>query len=92
MMIEELAKGFQITVEGFVYDSEISFTVIADTNNFSGSQKIDNFSVPSKLDHKIQEKIKATAKKDIKAVGLNNSFFNCEYWIGDDITLIEING
>jgi len=92
MMIEGLTNEFQMTVEGFVYDNQVYFTVITDTNNFSDSKKIDNFSMPSKLNEKIQEKIKETAKKDIKAIRLNNSFFNCEYWVGNDIKLIEING
>ncbi len=92
MMVEELTQGFQINIEGFVYNSEVYFTVITDTNHFSDSKKIDNFSMPSKLDEKIQEKIKETAKKDIKAIRLNNSFFNCEYWIVNKIKLIEING
>jgi len=92
MMIEKLTTGFQITVEGFVYNNKPYFTVITDTNNFSRSQKIDNFSMPSRLTKKIQEQIKQTAQKDIKAIGLNNSFFNCEYWIDNNITLIEING
>jgi len=92
MMTEELIEGFQITVEGFVYNNEVYFTVITDTNNFLDSKKIDNFSLPSKLDEKMQEKIKKIAKQDIKAIGLNNSFFNGEYWVGSEIKLIEING
>jgi len=93
MMVEELIKGFQITVEGFVYNNEVFFTVITDTNLFSDLKRIDNFSLPTVLSEQVQEKIKAVAVKDVRAVGLNNTFFNCEYWIGDDaIILIEING
>lgn len=92
MMAEALVDQFQITVEGFVYNDQVYFTVITDTNNFFSSKKIDNFSLPSTLSNAIQEKIKETAEKDIKAIGLNNSFFNCEYWVENEITLIEING
>jgi len=92
MLKEDLISANQITLEGFVWNSEIHFTIMTDTNNFPNSTLIDNFSLPTRLSEPIQRKIKQQAIQDITQVGLDNCFFNVEYFYEKNaIFLIEIN-
>lgn len=92
MLVEKYISGEQFTIEGFVYDNEIVFTVIADTNYFPGSKLIDNFSIPSRLSEEKIKKLKKCAENDVIKLGLKNTFINLEYWdYKDSFVLIEAN-
>jgi hypothetical protein len=92
MVIEKYIDAPQLTIEGFVHNGEVNFTVITDTNFYPNSRLIDNFSMPTRLDDEKTSYLKEQAKKDVLTLGINNCFFNSEYWIMDDgYTLIEVN-
>ena len=92
LLIEEYLSGHQITIEGFVHEGDVEFTVVADTNFFDNSRLIDNFCIPTTLSSEVTDAIKKQAKEDVRKIGLDNTFFNAEYWCRDDgAVLIEIN-
>ncbi len=93
MLVEEFIDGPQVTVEGWVYQREPHIWAITDTNTYPGSRVIDNFSLPSQHPAHLQELLAARAKEAIRSVGLDNGFFNIEFWCHEDsVTLTEING
>jgi hypothetical protein len=54
---------------------------------------IDNFSLPSRQPPHIQTQLAEQATAAIRKIGLDNSFFNIEFWCHDNaVTLTEING
>lgn len=93
MLVEEFVDGPQVTVEGWVYRQEPHIWAITDTNTYPGSRVIDNFSLPSRHPAPLQRLLAQRAKEAIHNVGLDNGFFNIEFWRHeDDVTLTEING
>ena len=92
MAIEPLLYLPQVTIEGFVFQGSVYPTIITDTNFQGSSNFFDNFSTPSRWPVAVQEKIKQQLIEDVLAIGLDNTFFNAEYWITEeDALLIEVN-
>ena len=93
MLVEEFVDGPQVTVEGWVSDHKPYIWAITDTNTYPGTRVIDNFSLPSQHSPQIQALLAERAMEVIGNVGLNNGFFNIEFWCHEDtVTLTEING
>ncbi len=93
MLVEEFVDGPQVTVEGWVYDQQPHLWAITDTNTYPGTRVIDNFSLPSRHPAHIQAELKRQACAAIGSVGLDNGFFNIEFWCHNDgVTLTEVNG
>jgi hypothetical protein len=54
---------------------------------------IDNFSLPSQQPAHIQQQLAQQATAAVHNIGLDNGFFNIEFWCHEDsVTLTEING
>jgi biotin carboxylase len=93
MLVEEFIDGPQVTVEGWVYQKQPYIWAITDTNTYPGTRVIDNFSLPSRHPAHIQTQLAEQAARAIRNVGLDNGFFNIEFWCHEDaVTLTEING
>jgi hypothetical protein len=93
MLVEEFVDGPQVTVEGWVYQKQPYIWAITDTNTYPGGRVIDNFSLPSRHPNHIQAQLARRAMEAISSVGLDNGFFNIEFWChADSVTLTEING
>jgi len=93
MLVEEFVDGPQVTVEGWVYHKQPFLWAITDTNTYPGTRVIDNFSLPSRHSAHIQAQLAQRACEAIGNVGLDNGFFNIEFWCHEDsVTLTEING
>lgn len=93
MLVEEFIDGPQVTVEGWVYNGQPYIWAITDTNTYPGGRVIDNFSLPSRHPAHIQAQLAQQAKAAIHNIGLDNGFFNIEFWCHEDsVTLTEING
>lgn len=93
MLVEEFVDGPQVTVEGWVHQQQAHLWAITDTNTYPGTRVIDNFSLPSRHPAHIQAQLARRAAEAIGTVGLDNGFFNIEFWChDDDVTLTEING
>jgi len=93
MLVEEFVDGPQVTVEGWVYHDEPYIWAITDTNTYAGTRVIDNFSLPSRHPPHMQRLLAQRAQEAIHNVGLDNGFFNIEFWCHENaVTLTEING
>jgi hypothetical protein len=91
LLLEEIHKAPQATLEGFIYNGVFTPLIITDTN-FDRRHYIDSFTLPTVYDDEIQQKLFEQAGQDVKDVGLDNTFCNLEYWITNDgPALIEIN-
>lgn len=93
MLVEEFIDGPQVTVDGWVHQGRPYIWAITDTNTYPGTRVIDNFSLPSRQPAHIQAQLARRAAEAIRNVGLDNGFFNVEFWCHQDtVTLTEING
>ena len=93
MLVEEFIDGPQVTVEGWVHNNQPYIWAITDTNTYPDGRVIDNFSLPSRHPAHTQELLAEHACAAIRNVGLNNGFFNIEFWCHENsVTLTEING
>ena len=93
MLVEDFVDGPQVTVEGWVADTRPALWAITDTNTYPGTRIIDNFSLPSRQPAHIQELLAQHALEAIGNIGLDNGFFNIEFWCHDNaVTLTEVNG
>ena len=93
MLVEDFVDGPQVTVEGWVAHRRPALWAITDTNTYPGSRIIDNFSLPSRHPAHIQELLAQQTLEAIGNIGLDNGFFNIEFWCHDNaVTLTEVNG
>lgn len=93
MLVEEFVEGRQVTVEGWVRDGDVTIWAVTDTNTYSGTRVIDNFSLPSRLPADLQNAVRLHAATAIRRLGFDNGFFNIEVWdTGHGIVTTEING
>lgn len=93
MLVEDFVEGPQVTVEGWVANAQPALWAITDTNTYPGTRIIDNFSLPSRHPAHIQEMLAQQALEAISNIGLDNGFFNIEFWCHDNaVTLTEVNG
>ena len=93
MLVEDFVDGPQVTVEGWVANAQSALWAITDTNTYPGTRIIDNFSLPSRHPAHIQELLAQQALEAISNIGLDNGFFNIEFWCHDNaVTLTEVNG
>ena len=93
MLVEEFVEGPQVTVEGWVVDRQPHLWAITDTNTYPGTRVIDNFSLPSRHPAHIQDQLTSQTMVAVDNIGLDNGFFNVEFWCHDNaVTLTEVNG
>ena len=93
MLVEDFVEGPQVTVEGWVANAQPTLWAITDTNTYPGTRIIDNFSLPSRHPAHIKEMLAQQALEAISNIGLDNGFFNIEFWCHDNaVTLTEVNG
>ena len=93
MLVEDFVDGPQVTVEGWVANTQPALWAITDTNTYPATRIIDNFSLPSRHPAHMQELLARQALEAVGNIGLDNGFFNIEFWCHDDaVTLTEVNG
>ena len=93
MLVEDFVDGPQVTVEGWVANTQPALWAITDTNTYPATRIIDNFSLPSRHPAHMQELLARQAMEAVGNIGLDNGFFNIEFWCHDNaVTLTEVNG
>ena len=93
MLVEEFVEGQQVTVEGWSLNGDVQIWAMTDTNTFTGSRVIDNFSTPSRVDAETAAALRAKTIETIRAFAFDGGFFNIEFWLTDDgQRLTEVNG
>ena len=97
LLCEELIKGEQITIDGYVFNGKVVFFGITKSNFLPGTLSFSRFDYPYSFGSSLDSKIYFLAKKLVKAVGLNNSLFNAELMVDvkskgvTQIKIVEIN-
>lgn len=91
---EEIIKGSQCTVSGFVNNKKVTVYGIVDSINYPDSSSFFRYEYPSTLPMKVQRRITDNSIKIIEQIGLDNSTFNIEYFYDeafDRIWTLEVN-
>ncbi len=94
LLAEELMQGKQVTLEGYVYDKEVTFLGITDSIMYPGTISFKRFDHPSRIPADTGNRMKEITEKVIPAAGIDSGMFNIEFFYdqaADDIKIIEIN-
>jgi hypothetical protein len=93
-LIEELARGAEVTLEGYVYDGRVTVIGITDSIMYAGTNSFERFEYPSTLGVERQEELADVARRVVPALGFDGGFFNIEFVVPAEgpATLIEVNG
>lgn len=94
LIAEALLTGNQVTLEGYVFNGEVTILGIVDSIMFPGTICFERFDYPSSLPETIQKHMKDIATQFIKGIQFDYSLFNIEFMynpLNHDIFIIEIN-
>jgi biotin carboxylase len=94
LLAEEVLRGDQVTVEGFVSGGEVVVTGVVDSVMFPGTISFRRFDYPSRLGPAVQARMAETVRRVIRHAGLDDSLFNVELFhdpATGRVTIIEIN-
>jgi len=93
-LIEELARGAEVTLEGYVYDGQVAVIGITDSIMYAGTNSFERFEYPSTLGVERQEELWNVARRVVPALGFDGGFFNMEFVVPAEgpATIIEVNG
>jgi len=91
---EEILKGKQITIDGFVWNKNVEIMGIVDSVMYPETMSFERFEYPTKLPMSVQKNINTISRKVVEGIGLTNCMFNIEMFYDekqDKISIIEIN-
>ena len=94
MIAEELIDGLQINVDGVVINGEIHILGIIDAVMYPGTDQFMRFEYPSRLPPDHDQRARETAKRIVRALGLDHGLFNVEMRVCNETgecRLIEVN-
>jgi biotin carboxylase len=93
-LVEELARGREVTLEGYVYGGSVTVVGITDSVMYPGTNSFERFEYPSTLSQARQEELENLARRVVPALGLDIAFFNMEFVVPREgpATIIEVNG
>lgn len=93
-LVEELLEGWQVSLEGYVYQGEITIMGIVDAVMFPGTISFKRFQYPSCLSSSVQERMGDIARRFISGIKYDNWAFNVEMMynpVTEQIHIIEVN-
>jgi biotin carboxylase len=94
VLVEEKLTGWQVTLEGYVFNHEVVILGITDSIMFPGTICFQRFEYPSQLPDAVQQRMADITVTFLNNIGFNHGFFNIEYMYNeqtDQIHIIEIN-
>lgn len=94
LIAEEVLRGHQVTLEGYVLDSDITVLSIVDTFLYAGTPSFERFSLPSIVDPSTAQRMAGITRRIVRGLGLTHCLFNIEYIVDPstgDIHIVEIN-
>ena len=93
-----ISRGRQCTLEGYVYDGEVTvYGVVDSIREGQHRSSFARYQYPSTIPQRIQQKMIAVTERFLKHIGFDNGPFNIEYYwehhdkAADKIWLLEIN-
>lgn len=93
-LAEDIISGKQCTVEGFVYERDITIYGVVDSIRDPNRSSFSRYQYPSSLPSWVQDEMTKISEKVIKQVGFRNGTFNIEFFFDRDnekFWLLEIN-
>lgn len=94
MVCEEIARGRQVTANGFARDGRVTLVGTVDSIMYPGTDQFQRFQYPSNLAPRQLERVDALAARLVEGIGLRHGMFNVEMRI-DPVSgvprVIEIN-
>ncbi len=94
LLVESLLEGFQVSLEGYVFDGRVHVMGILDALMFPGTISFRRFRYPSLLHADVQERMKQIAQCLLAGIGYDGALFNVEMSYDprtDRIHIIEVN-
>lgn len=94
ILLEQVLTGWQVTLEGYVFNTVVTVLGITDSIMFPGTICFQRFEYPSQLPVNVQQRMADITKVFLQGIGFNNGFFNIEFMYNkktDRIYIIEIN-
>ncbi|HEY9717627.1 MAG TPA: ATP-grasp domain-containing protein [Trichormus sp.] len=94
LLAEELLKGQQVSLEGYVYNGKPVVMGIVDGEVFPGTLSFSRWIYPSRLPATVQQRMEQVAVDFFSHIGYDNAMFNMElFWDEqtDRINIIEVN-
>lgn len=93
-LVEELARGREVTLEGYVYEGRVTVVGITESVMYPGTNSFERFEYPSQLDPEREGELRDIGRRVVSALGLDGGFFNIEFVVPRDgpATIIEVNG
>lgn len=91
---EGIIGGRQCTLEGFVHDGTPEVYGIVDSLRLPGLSSFARYRYPSELPDRVQEAMTDAAARTIRALGLDGSAWNMEFFWDEDadrVWLLEVN-
>jgi ATP-grasp domain len=94
MVCEEVARGRQITANGFAREGRVTMLGTVDSIMYPGTDQFQRFQYPSSLPARDLERVDALAAKLIEGLGFRHGMFNVEMRVdpaSGALRIIEIN-
>ena len=93
-LCEDFIHGIQVTLDGFIYENEITFFGITKAHYHPDTNSFFYHSFPYSFPPELNKKIEEGLSRLIPALGINNSFFNVELRADEEnntFKIVEIN-
>src|ERR1700681_1139600 len=94
MVCEEIARGPQVTANGFARDGKVTMVGTVDSVMYPGTDLFQRFQYPSSLPAGQLARVDALATRLVEALGVRHGLFNVELRIAPvtgELRVIEIN-
>jgi biotin carboxylase len=94
LLVEDLLKGRQVSLEGYVAGGEPVVMGIIDGEMVPGTLSFKRWLYPSRLPEHVQQRMERTAKDFFKGIGYDNAMFNMELMWDEEkdrVSIIEVN-
>jgi biotin carboxylase len=92
-LVEELVTGDEVTLEGFVHESEVTVIGVTDSVKYPGTNSFERFEYPSALPRARLDELAELAALLVPAHALDSCFFNIEFFVPADgaAQIVELN-
>jgi biotin carboxylase len=92
-LAEELLAGEEVTLEGYVFEGEVTTIGITDSVKYEGTNSFERFEYPSALPPERKAELREVASRILPALGFDGGFFNVEFFVPRDgpARIIEVN-
>jgi hypothetical protein len=94
LIAEDLLRGTQVTVEGYVSRGDVQIVGVVDSVMFPGTKSFERFDYPSSLPASVQQRMGDVVRRVVGQLGLDSSLFNVELFhdpATDRVAVIEVN-